>query len=104
MTENNTGTIINKAKIQDQESQAQVIISIHTGMVMYLSIGIVFIVMIVMAIILVKKQGRLKIGKISLFGAIIIVTICSGMNHAEAGEAPGIAEFSFCGAFEKAER
>ena len=74
MTQNNTGNVKNKAiieeinnssKIKDNntsnnESEAEIIISISTGMIVYLSIGGILATMIIIAIIIANKKGIKK--------------------------------------------
>ena len=101
MTANNTGIFINKAEIEeassingtqdvdstpgnnveteDDFSKAEVIISIGTGIGVYISIGVILAVLIVIAIMIGVKKGKIKFGKISKISMFIImfaVVIC----------------------------
>ena len=111
MTANNTGIFINKAEIEeassmsgrqdmdstpgnsieteDDFSKAEIIISIGTGIGVYISIGAILAVLIVIGIILGVKKGKIKIGKISkmsMFMIMFIVIILSQSTKSFAGE------------------
>src|SRR5699024_5287473 len=88
ITANDTGTYTNNAAIkqisnqkgtedsnsQNNSSQAQVIISISTGLIIYISITVVIIGLITLAIFLVLKfkVKLIKIGKFGLFSLIFV--------------------------------
>ena len=119
MTANNTGTFTNAAEIgditnslgikdkdstpankvkgEDDYSEADVIISVSTGIVVYISIGIVLAVVVGIGIFIASKYGLLKLGKISLFGAILITVIISGgmKINTQAASAPATEYFTF---------
>lgn len=78
----------NKVKTEDDYSEAEVILSVSTGLAMYLSIGTIVVGMIGIAIFLAKKHGILKLGKISLF-AIIVTAMLITSNKSIAAGAPG---------------
>ena len=94
MTEDDTKTYTNKVtikemtnayqvqdnKLEDNTSQAEIIISISTGLVMYLSIGILVVIVIGIGIFLISKYGITKIGKISLFIAIFSILLINQGN------------------------
>ncbi len=82
MTAENTGNFINKAKIdiedenqKDNTSEAEVIISISTGAIIYISIGISTIIMIGIAILLIKKKIKSKSIIISIFTGLLVTSI-----------------------------
>ena len=77
-------TPANKVKTEDDYSEAEVIISVSTGIAMYVSIGILLIVVVGVGIFLGSHYGIVKIGKMSLFGVILVAVILSGIIKAEA--------------------
>ena len=82
-------TPANRAKTEDDYSEAEVILSVSTGLVMYLSIGTIILAMVGIAIFLAYKYGILKLGKISLFGLIVIaMLITSNKSIAAVSSAP----------------
>ena len=85
-------TPANKVKTEDDYSEAEVILSVSTGLVMYLSIGTFVVVMIAIAIFLAQKHGILKLGKMSLFGAMIVAMLITSSESIATG-APGTDVF-----------
>lgn len=74
----------NQVKTEDDYSQAEVIISVSTGMIMYLSIGAFILIIIGAGVFVASKGGMLKLGKKSLFMALLIAMIVSGSRITEA--------------------
>ena len=121
MTANNTGTFTNSAEIgditnslgikdkdstpankekgEDDYAEATIIISVSTGIVVYISIGIVLVALVGIGIFIASKYGLLKLGKISLFGAILIAVIITGGMQitTQAAIAPATDYFTFVG-------
>lgn len=84
----------NKAETEDDFSKADLIISVSTGVMVYISIGILLLALVGIVIFLSYKYGIFKIGKISLFGIVIMVTLVAGNNEVDAG-APESAQFTW---------
>ncbi len=98
MTSSDTGTYVNQAAVkqinnkkgiedsnsQNDSSQAQVIISVSTGVIMYISITSAVGLLIVMTIFLILKY-KIKLVKIGKLGAFIFVfttvVAVQGANH-----------------------
>jgi hypothetical protein len=104
MTENNTGTFVNAAEIgemsnildikdkdskpankvkeEDDYSEAELIISVNTGVYVYISIGILMAIIIgILIAYVIKKYGIEKIGKISLMITLFMIfTIGNNMS------------------------
>ena len=98
MTSSDTGTYVNQATIkqvnnkkgiedsnsQNDSSQAQVIISVSTGVIMYISITSAVGLLIVMTIFLILKYKTklLKIGKLGAFIFVFTTVVAvQGANH-----------------------
>ena len=116
MTANSTGTFTNKAEIremknslgiedidskpgnkietEDDFSKADLIISVSTGALVYISGGIVLVALVIIGVFLSYKYGILKVGKISLLFIIIIATLIAGNNNVDAA-APNTATFTW---------
>ena len=96
MSAENTGTFVNSAEInsvdesdgmkdvdsnkkesEDDYSKAQLIISVNTGLAMYISIGVIIATIIVLTALGIKFKW--KIGKISKMGLSVLVIVISGM-------------------------
>lgn len=84
----------NKIETEDDFSKADLIISVSTGALIYISIGILLVALVGVAIFLSYKYGILKISKISLFGIVIMLTLVAGSNNVDAG-APRSAQFTW---------
>lgn len=117
MTENSVGTFTNAAEIgeitnyakiadkdstpdnqnkqEDDYSEAEIIISVSTGLIIYLSIGIITIILIGIGVMLVSKYGILRIGKISLFVIIAFTMLLSGSKVTKAASPPMSAKFTY---------
>ena len=121
MTSNTTGTFTNSAEIgeisnqqgikdtdstpgnkqEDDYSKADLIISVSTGAVVYISIGILLIIVVGGIVFVSYKYGILKIGKISLFVIALMATLVAGSNDAIGledmveNEAPLEAKFTW---------
>ncbi len=100
MTSNNTGTFTNGAEIgditnslgikdkdstpankvkgEDDYGEATIIISVSTGIIVYISIGIILAGLVAVGVVIASRYGILKLGKISLFGVILVTVIISG--------------------------
>ena len=76
----------NKVKTEDDYSEAEVILSVSTGIAVYLSIGTIIAVMIGIAVILAKKYGILNLGKISLLGLLLAVIVISNNQSVNAAK------------------
>ncbi len=103
MTANTTGTIANTARIEyisnssgteekdtgNNQSKAEVIISVSTGTIYYISFGIIAMITIGIAILLVHKKRTLKIKKIFLLivTALMLVTTANFEVQARGSEA-----------------
>ena len=74
----------NKVKTEDDYSEAEVIISVSTGAIVYISLGISFVALVGVGIFLAYKYGILKLGKISLFTLIILATLVAGTTNIQA--------------------
>ena len=116
MTSNSTGTFTNKAEVremknslgtedidskpgnkietEDDFSKADLIISVGTGALVYISGGIVLVALVTIVVFLSYKYGILKIGKISLLGLVITVTLIAGSDNVQAA-APNTATFTW---------
>ena len=116
MTSNSTGTFTNKAEVremknslgtedidskpgnkietEDDFSKADLIISVGTGALVYISGGIVLVALVTIVVFLSYKYGILKIGKISLLGLVITVTLIAGSDNVQAA-APSKAKFTW---------
>lgn len=96
-TKDTDSTPGNKAENEDDYSKADIIISVSTGAVFYISIGILVIIIVGIVIFLMFKYGILKIRKIFLFGTILVVTFIPGINNVDAvaSVAPSTAHFTW---------
>ena len=102
MTGENTGTFTNAAEIgsttaaisgiedtdstpgnrntsEDDYEEASLIISVSTGLAVYISIGMIIFIIIVLALIFIKFKFKLKPGKISKIGMSIIMFMLIGL-------------------------
>ena len=75
-------------------SKVDLIISVSTGALVYISVGIVLAALVIIGVFLFYKYGILKIGKISLLGIIIIATLIAGSDNVQAA-APSNAKFTY---------
>lgn len=120
ITENNIGQISNKAEIksssnenqirdidsvaynkeenEDDFSKADLIISISTGMIVYISVGMILAILIIIALIIARKKGKLnKIFKTFSIIMVIGITFFASNNVSRAGYAPDYTTFTFAG-------
>ena len=106
MNSNNTGNYINKVEIQeannslgvrdidstegnlkegeDDFSQAELIISIGTGAVVYISIAIIAIILLSLVIFIILKKKKIKINKIGLIFVIMLSVMCLQITSVHA--------------------
>ena len=88
----------NKEEKEDDFSKADIIISISTGMIVYISIGMILTVLIIIALLIARKKGKLnKIFKTFTIVMILGVTFLTTNNISKAGYAPEYTNFSFAG-------
>lgn len=95
MNANGTGTFTNKAEIRENQdkdmsnnsSQADIIISVGTGIITYIGIAFIVLAIMVAGVFLIHKLGLIKVGKISLFLLMFVTIIVTQINQVEA-EAP----------------
>ena len=101
MTANTTGTIVNTARIEyitnssgteekdigNNQSKAEVIISVSTGAIYYISIGIIAMVTIGIAIFLIHKKRTLKIKKIFLLIVTALMLVVTTNAEVQAYDA-----------------
>lgn len=92
----------NKEEKEDDFSKADIIISISTGMIVYISIGMILIVLIIIALLIARKKGKLnKIFKTFTIIMVLGVTFLSSNNISKAEyNAPTYTNFSFAGGVE----
>ena len=102
LTEDTIGSFKNVANIEikdsnqdNNRSEAELILSVSTGLMVYLSIGTILIVVILVAVFLSYKYGILKVGKISLFAVILVFTIITNTSIVKAVEPPQYANFTY---------
>ena len=65
----------NKVKTEDDYSEADLIISVSTGVVIYISVGIALVLLMSVIVYVAFRYGTLKFRKIFLFGMVFIITI-----------------------------
>ena len=65
----------NKVKTEDDYSEAAVIISVSTGLFIYLSMGILLAVLVGIAIFVGVKKGKMKFGKIAKISMFLIMAV-----------------------------
>ncbi len=75
----------NRVKSEDDYSEASIIISVSTGAIVYISIGFITIGMIGIGIFLAHKNGKSKLGKLSVFAGLF-VTIVATIQLTSIGE------------------
>lgn len=121
MTSDSTGTFTNEAEIgeatnvkkiadidsipgnrvnsEDDFSKAELIISIGTGIAVYISIGIILAVLVGIVIFVVIRKGKLKIGKISKLSIFVVMfvamTILQNINSFAGDYVPDQTTFTF---------
>ncbi len=104
MTQENTGTITNKVRIgkytndygsedidnQNNESQADVIVSVRTGrIILYISLAIIIIMIIAVGVYFIKKKfyrkevsmKKLIVTIIAMLFAVLCIPNCSRKRH-----------------------
>ncbi len=89
---NTTGTFKNKAEIKGNAddnssnnfSEADIIISIGTGIFTYICITFGILIIIAIGIVLIHKFGFAKIGKISLFLLMFMTVLITQTSHVRA--------------------
>ena len=130
MTGDSTGIFINKAEIaeasnakqiadidstpgngietEDDFSKAEIIISIGTGIGVYISIGIILAVLVGIALFIGIKKGKIninkfsKVSKLSIFAILFITMICVQETKSIAIQGvyvPSTATFTFDGGY-----
>ena len=90
----------NKIETEDDYSKADLIISVSTGIVIYISAIFTVILFVVIVIYIYAKTGIIKIKKKNIFGVMLVLTIAlsSTTNYAEDfPKAPETARFQFLG-------
>ena len=70
----------NRSKSEDDYSEAQLIISVSTGLAMYISIGVIALIIVILTILAIKFKFKIgKISKISKLGVSIMLFVLVGM-------------------------
>ncbi len=86
----------NKAKNEDDYSEAEVIVSIKTGVFTYISVGmIIILIAIAISLLIFKKQGCSKTLKRFTFIMIFGLLCIYGVNNIDAWSAPYYATFTW---------
>ena len=83
----------NRNSSEDDYSEAQLIISVSTGLAMYISVGAIILIIVILTILAIKFKIKIKIGKIGKLGILLllftVISVVEGRSFAYTTDKDG---------------